>query len=118
MNIAAADEKVAKRLRRAEDSRYVNYVLPTEWYAAEVPMNDIGHPAPHWSPADYNNTRYKVIFTAVRCEGNPAGKDILTSVREREPLAEVWVDLMEHRVTRILDIPVDYKYRGIPVPVY
>ncbi len=120
VNIAAMDKKVVERLERAKNSRYVGYVLPTEWYATEVPMNGIAHQTdvPHLSPAAYDNTRYKVIFTAVQCDGNPAGKDILTSVREREPLAEVWVDLMEHRVTRILDIPVDYKYRGIPVPVY
>jgi hypothetical protein len=45
-------------------------------------------------------------------------KRILTNVLERKPLAEVWVDLERQTVERILDIPTDYKYRGIPVAIY
>ncbi len=118
MNIAVADLEVAEMLGRAENARCISYVLPTAWYAAEVPMNGIADHRAHWSPDAYGNTRYKVIFTAVRCGGNPAGRDILTSAQEREPLAEVWVDLTVRRVVRILEIPENYMYRGIPVPVY
>jgi hypothetical protein len=118
VKIAAADKKVAALLGKAKSSRRLSYVLPAEWYAAEVPMNGLARRAGHLSPAGYDDRQYKVIFTAVRCYGNPAGPEMFTKIREREPLAEVWVNAAEARVTRVLDIPNNYKYRGIPVAVY
>ena len=47
-----------------------------------------------------------------------AGKDILTSVYLREPVAEIWVDLSARTVIKVLNIPEDVKYQGIPVAVY
>lgn len=45
------------------------------------------------SPADYNQNLYKVVLTKadMRDDINVSGKDILTSVYLREPVAEVWV---------------------------
>jgi hypothetical protein len=117
MSVATANREVAAMISRPEDARYINYVLPTEWFSAEVPMNGLEYTRGHSSTAGYDDTLYKVIFTEVQC-GDAAGKDILTNVSEREPLAEVWVDLKAQSVTQILEIPEDYKYRGIPVAVY
>jgi hypothetical protein len=99
-----------------KDVKMLNYVLPTDWYAAEIPMN--GSANGHVQPASYDNTQYKVIFTAVDCWGAAAGKDILQNVRLRQPILEVWVDLNTQTVTQVLDVPEDYMYQGIPVAVY
>ena len=116
--VAAANEEVAAVLANPENARYINYVLPTEWFSAEVPMNGVEYTRGHSSAAGYDNTQYKVIFTAVEVRGDEKGKDILTGVSEREPLCEVWVDLNTRTVTQVLEIPEDYKYKGIPVAVY
>lgn len=119
LNVASKDEQVANYLNEP-DCKYLNYVLPTEWYSAEVPMNGITYRSGHASPKDYDQTQYKIIFTKaiLRDSADVSGKEILTQVLEREPLLEVWVDLEKHTVTQILEIPEDYKYHGIPVAIY
>ncbi|WP_313075360.1 hypothetical protein [Lacrimispora sp.] len=83
-------------------------------------MNGIQYRAGHLSPSNYDRTKYKIIFTTaqMRDDKEAIGKSILTSVVERKPLAEVWVDLEAQTVEQILDIPTDYKYRGVPVAIY
>lgn len=119
LNLACKDNQVANCLNEP-DSKYLNYVLPTQWYSAEVPMNGITYRSGHASPKDYDQTQYKIILTRAILRDNvdAAGKEILTQVLEREPLLEVWVDLEKHTVTQILEIPENYKYRGIPVAIY
>lgn len=80
-------------------------------------MNGIQYRAGHLSPSNYNKTKYKIIFTTaqIRSVKQATGKSILASVVERKPLAEVWVDLEAQTVEQILDIPTDYKYRGVSV---
>ena len=58
-------------------------------------MNGIQYRAGHLSPSTYNRAKYKIIFMTAQIRSNKeaAGKNILTSVVERKPLAEVWVDL-------------------------
>ena len=46
------------------------------------------------------------------------GKEILTLVYLREPIVEVWVDLSTHAVTKVLDMPEEIMYQGVPVAVY
>jgi hypothetical protein len=53
----------------------------------------------------------------IRRDMEATEKNILISVLEREPLAEAWVDIEGKNVEQILDIPADYKYRGVPVTV-
>jgi len=119
ISIATSDDEVNAKIRDI-DGKLLNYVLPAEWYAAEVPMNGVVYRAGHLSPSDYDDTLYKIIFTSAEIRGdrNVAGKEILTNVLEREPLVEVWVDLSERSVIQILDIPEVYKYQNIPVAVF
>jgi hypothetical protein len=83
-------------------------------------MNGIQYRAGHLSPSTYNRTKYKIIFTTaqIRSDKEATGKSILTSAVERKSLAEVWVNLEAQTVEQILDIPTDYKYRGVPVAIY
>lgn len=120
LKIAASDETLKTILDMAEGKKFINYILPQEWYAAEIPMNGIRYRAGHLSPANYDKSKYKVIFTIaqIRRDMEVTEKQILTNVLERKPLAEVWVDIERQTVERILNIPTDYKYRGIPVAIY
>ena len=119
--IALSDETVAAKLVAFDsNTRFINYILPTEWFAAEIPMNGIEYTKGHKSPAAYDQNLYKVIITkaAVREGAEATGKEILTSVYLREPIAEVWVDLSARTVIRVLDMPEEIKYQGVPVAVY
>ena len=121
MSIASSNEEV-KNMVNMEDGNtlFLNYILPVEWFAAEIPMNGIVYRQGHRSPSSHNNFLYKIIFTSVETRGNEnvTGKEILANVMTRSPLLEVWVDLRENMVTQILEIPEEYKYKGIPVAVY
>ncbi len=119
--LALSDETVAKKLNDFNDNvKFINYVLPTKWFAAEIPMNGVKLTKGHESPADYDHNLYKVILTkATMQDGMDAtGKGILTSVYLREPIVEIWVDLSTHNIIKVLDMPEDIRYQGIPVAVY
>jgi len=121
MSIALSIEEVKNRVNMADSNTlFLNYVLPAEWFAAEIPMNGIVYRQGHRSQSNYDNNLYKIIFTSVETRGNVTvtGKEILTNVMTRNPLLEVWVDLRENVVTQILEIPENYKYKGIPVAVF
>jgi protein-S-isoprenylcysteine O-methyltransferase Ste14 len=121
VSIALTDEKVVEKLTCCNNTtNFINYILPTEWFAAEIPMNGVQRGRGHKSPADYDPNLYKVILTkADMLDGKAAaGKKILTSVYVREPIAEVWVDLSTHTVIKALDMPEEIMYQGVPVAVY
>jgi protein-S-isoprenylcysteine O-methyltransferase Ste14 len=120
VEIAIYDKRMQSIIDNRKNEKLIIYVLPSEWYAAEVPMNGLQQGSGHLSPSDYDDTQYKVIVTSVRCRDvqKAMGKHILLQAMEREPLAEAWVDLKKLAVTRLLEIPDNYKYRGIPVAVY
>lgn len=120
LNIALSDDTVKENLNFNINDKYLNYVLPTEWYAAEIPMNGIEYRSGHQSPSDYNHNLYKVIFTKAQIRGNEDvdGKDILLNVEKRNPLLEVWVDVSQNKIIEIMDMPDHIKYDNIPVAVY
>ena len=100
--------------------RYLNYILPVEWVVAEIPMQLIAGARGHNSPANYNPNEYKIIFTQAEFnEGVDAeGKEILANAIDREGLLEVWVDLSQSQVTKIMDAPATPMYENMPVPLY
>jgi protein-S-isoprenylcysteine O-methyltransferase Ste14 len=118
--IALSDVEIQARLASAgKDAKFINYIVPAEWYVSEIPMNQASDRG-HYSPADYDRNRYKIIFTQVKLRTNPdsEGKDILLNASQRTPIVEVWVDLAQNTVTEIKNPPTVIKYENIPVPVY
>ena len=83
-------------------------------------MNGVEYTRGHASPKDFNHNLYKIIFTkaVIRNGAEAEGRGILKSVYLREPIVEVWVDLSAHAVVKVLDLPENIKYRGVPVAVY
>lgn len=97
----------------------LNYVMPTEWFAAEIPMNGVVYKNGHKSPQDYNPDTYKIIFQGANVTSEcPDGKDILKRTQSTTPLVEVWVDVKQNIVTDIKPMPEDIKYNGIPEAIY
>lgn len=120
VQIALSDQQVSARIDQADSAKLLNYVLPTTWFAAEVPMNGVRYRAGHKSPRDYDPNLYKIIFTeAVMRTSDPCeGEEILTNTSKREGIAEVWVDLSEQKVTQLLELPESTRYENVPVALY
>lgn len=118
MSIIAGDMRTAGYMNTA-DEKYLNYILPVSWYAAEVPMNSFQQHSGHASPKHYDRTQYKVIITKAALRTPDAvGMDILTETMARVPMAEIWIDLKNRSVTKIMAIPESYQYRNLPVALY
>lgn len=121
MNIIKTDRNVISMLSDFDETtQYVNYILPTDWFAAEIPMNGVKLGRGHLSPSNYDTNLYKVIITKVTLKDNHIvpSKRFLTNIHKREPIAEVWINFSEQKVTQILNMPPNIRYDGIPVAVY
>lgn len=121
MEIIRSDSKVISILSDFDEStQYVNYILPTEWFAAEIPMNGLKLRQGHLSPADYETNLFKVIITKVIIKGNNVvpSTNFLYNIYRREAIAEIWINFSEQKVTQILDMPENIRYEGVPVAVY
>jgi hypothetical protein len=121
--IAQADAQVQARLAQVgqpTNARFINYVLPTTWYAAEIPMQSVAGARGHYAPAEYDRNLYKIVFTRIDLRGDPnvQGKDLLRNVAKRMPVVEVRVDLAQQQVVRIDNPPGHINYENIPVAIY
>lgn len=121
IEIVRSDERVSEMFSQYKaNNLYLNYILPTEWYAAEIPMNGVELKKGHYSPKDYNKDLYKIIITQVTTQSGDSDPtlDILSDIHTREPITEIWIDLEAHQIIKILDMPNDVRYSGIPVAIY
>jgi hypothetical protein len=122
--IALTDEKVMNKLDRVKDRRsakFLNYVLPTEWYVSEIPMKRVPFATGgHYHPANYDKSLYKIVFITVdlRTDKEREGKELILNVIKRTPIAEVKVDLTQNRVIEMADPAKTIKYENIPVALY
>jgi hypothetical protein len=118
MQLISLDERTSVYF--AENARYLNYIVPTEWNSAEIPMNLDSSFDGHYSPKNYDANQYKVIMTEAKLRDNNARStcEVLRNVHSIEPIIEVWINLPEEAVTKILEIPERIRYEGIPVPVW
>jgi protein-S-isoprenylcysteine O-methyltransferase Ste14 len=117
---ALASENVQMRLeKQGKGARFLNYVLPAEWFISEIPMES-HEGSYHLQPGDYNRSLYKIIFTMADMRGaaNAEPREFLRRVTRRTPVAEVWVDVVQARVIEVKEPPSDIKYENIPVAIY
>ncbi|MDP4093926.1 MAG: isoprenylcysteine carboxylmethyltransferase family protein [Bacillota bacterium] len=122
LNIALSNDEVKARLNevgKGNKTRFLNYILPTTWYAAEIPMNSGGGFSAHSEASDYDRNLYKIIYTKVGMrKDNVSGKDILLNVVRIEPALEVWVNVSDRKVYKILGMPKNVMYKNTPVAIY
>ena len=122
--IVLANEDVQNELGRAKDSahsKFLNYVVPAEWYISEIPMNVVsGNPDHFLRSDDYDKPFYKVIFTkaGLRTDRDVQGKALLLNTVSITPIVEVWLDVTQRKVTKLQNPPKTIRYENVPVPVY
>jgi protein-S-isoprenylcysteine O-methyltransferase Ste14 len=118
--IAGEDSRVIDILSYFdEDAQFLNYILPTEWFKSEIPMNELEARGGHHSPLNYDDNLYKIIITRVITRSDVVTiENLLRNVHSREPIVEIWIDLYEQSVTQILDMPEHIMFDGIPVAIF
>jgi protein-S-isoprenylcysteine O-methyltransferase Ste14 len=121
---ALANPEVQTRLQAKSgqaNAKFINYVLPVEFYVSEIPMNPVEGAEGHlFPPTDYSKNFYKIIFTRaeLRVNDEVEGKDILLNTAKTAPVIEVRVDLSQDQVTEIRNPPASAKYQNVPVPLF
>ena len=124
INTALADSNVSGRLRAAQDpvdTKFLNYIVPAEWYISEIPMQMIETHSEHYlrtGPEKYDIC--KIIFTRALFAQYPdtPSQVFLTDVLRTIPVAEVWIDNRTNRVISVKDPPNQARYNQIIVPIF
>ena len=119
-SIARNAETVETALDVLQGDGFLAYVLPTEMYVSEIPMDlPAGEQFGHSVPNDRNPDRYKVIFTEPEFgAGAPQSTDILWQAVNKRALIEVHVDLALGAAERVLPPPEAPFYDGNQVPLF
>lgn len=103
------------------DTRFINYVMPTDLLISEVPMYiPEGRTPSHRPPQMEDQSRYKIIFTTAQFGPSvPAdGIDILKRAINKSPILEVWINRTTGQVEQLHDVPTEDFYDGMPVPIF
>ncbi|MHB1043428.1 MAG: methyltransferase family protein [Eubacteriales bacterium] len=124
MSVALSDDEVQERIKKTgsgSKSKFLNYVLPADWYIPEIPMNKLeGINGGHHFPVNYDPNLYKVVFTQAESNtGKDAqGKEIILHTTKRNPLLEATVDLALNKVTSVKNPPDKINYENVPTPLF
>lgn len=124
VDIAVKDPRVSQRLKGARNGSaqpYLNYVVPTEWYLADIPMENIPDEIHgHHQPGDYDRTRYKVLLTKakLRITTPVVGAEIIKQTYGRQPIVLAYVDAALGQVTEVGTPPEHVRWGDIPTPLF
>ena len=115
--VALTAEGVRDRLR--PDEPVLVYVLPETWFLADLPAERWEGQDGHSTPADFDRSRLKVLFTRPRTHSvSPRGVDIVRSAYGREPVALVHVDTTAGEVLAADTPPGHVLWGDIPTPMF
>ncbi len=116
-----ADVEVREGLNSApqlKDEKFLNYILPIEYYALEIPMTPVKDTGNyHFLAQSYGLNMRKIIFTKVNSQGKDS-KGMLVGSICKTPILEVWFDLQQNKVTRVMSISKYSDFAKIPVPLF
>jgi protein-S-isoprenylcysteine O-methyltransferase Ste14 len=120
---AAADPRVQEELQTAAPpATLIVYVVPREWYLADLPLEVVPPHAPghgHYTPAHFDRRYYKVLFTRARTHAPTAsGEAIIKCAYGRDPLVRVHVDITSGKVVEIATPPPHVYWGDIPTPMF
>jgi protein-S-isoprenylcysteine O-methyltransferase Ste14 len=123
MEIALSEREVQKRLEAVKggsEAKFLNYVLPFEWYFSDIPMNIPEGMHGHHHPDHYNTNLYKIIFTQaeLKTHRRVEGKALILNTVKRYPIVEVTVDVSQHRATTVENPPANVRWGDIPTPLF
>jgi protein-S-isoprenylcysteine O-methyltransferase Ste14 len=116
---ARAAPEVRRALDAVGDVPLIVYVVPSEWFLPDLPLDAVAPTGGHHVPADFDRTRYKVLFTRARFHGDaPSGADIVRAAYGREPLIVAHVDAGEQEVTSVSVPPPHVRWGDISTPMF
>lgn len=124
LEIALSDPEVQNRLNNAKKglkTKFLNYLLPSEWYFADIPMDKPEEKVfDHHQPKNYNGYSYKIIFNRVKLRTNKDVYEdqIILNTIKRYPVAEVEIDLLQNKVVGIKNPPANVYWGDIPMPLF
>ena len=123
IGIALSEKEVQNRLENANEgsnTKFLNYVLPAEWYFSDIPMNMAEGIKGHNNPENYDKNSYKIIFTKADIENDEEveGKELILQTVKRTPLVEVKVDLAQNKVIAIENPAATVRWGDIPTPLF
>jgi protein-S-isoprenylcysteine O-methyltransferase Ste14 len=125
LGIAKSSEEVDSILDKAQTKgiiKMINYIVPSQLYISEIPMVIQDNAPCHISSHSFDNNLYKVIFTSanIRSKIDVKGYEIPFNTVSTSPLLEVWVNIMEKKVIKILKPQprLTIRYKNIPEPVF
>lgn len=98
----------------------VVYVVPLEWDLPDLPLvRPEGRSAGHRTPADFDRSRYKVLFAGTRTHHPGATRErIVLTAYGREPRVQVEVDTAARAITGVRSPPDTVRWGDIPTPMF
>lgn len=121
INIVRADSKVKEVINSVpllKDEKLLNYILPVEYFALEIPMTPVKNiQGYHFLAQKYNMNLRKIIFTKVDSRGK-SSKEMLIGSLCKTPVVEVWYDMQQNIVTCVMPISEYIDFVKIPVPLF
>jgi protein-S-isoprenylcysteine O-methyltransferase Ste14 len=116
---ARADPQVRAEVDDPGAARFIVYVVPEEWFLPDLPLDRVERAGGHRVPANFDRTRYKVLFTKARFHGHaPAGADIVKAAYGRDPLTVAHVDARARKVTSVTAPPPHVRWGDISTPMF
>ena len=101
--------------------RLLNYIVPSNVFISEIPMNVFeGSAREHFLHSGHNTAVYKVIFNKaiLSSRGIAKKEQILERITHRMPLIEIWINASDSTIVRVLEPPAKKNYEGIPMPIF
>lgn len=120
-DLAENNSDVRKSLNKIGTSdNVIKYIYPAGMYVSEIPMTKPDDAGSHILSKEYDTNSQAILFTrAIFDDGDDKnGTEILASAISVEPVIEVWINLKEKKVTKILPPIKVTRYKNIPVPVF
>ncbi|THB76319.1 MAG: isoprenylcysteine carboxylmethyltransferase family protein [Desulfobulbaceae bacterium] len=119
--IAMDDDTVREHIRETESTdRLINYIVPLDWSASEIPMQQIeGFDHFGYLPPEEAN-EHKIVFTRSipDTEKKLTGKEIIEHSKDRLPLLEIIVNRKSKLVSEILPPLQPAHLESVPLPIF
>lgn len=117
--IARSDPRVQQLLEQTREARFIVYVVPSEWFLPDLPLDKVDPPGGHHVPPEFDHLHFKVLFTRARFHGTaPSGADIVKAAYGRDPIVVAFVDVGKLTVTEIARPPSHVKWGDISTPMF
>lgn len=111
-------EEVTAKLK---EQKMINYLLPSDLYISEIPMERPLKETSHVYGGSYDNSKLKFIFTTAVFPKNSeinSEYELLLKALRVEPFLEVWIDLSNNKIIKYLPLHGTQRYKNIPEPTF